>query len=93
MTPFMKSKQVPRGTPLYGPYGEAPPKRDTQASGKGGFPLSRNFYVLTHVIFTRINKIGTMYGRSRVNVKVEPRSTFTFARGPSYTVPLFHLRE
>ena len=25
-----------------------------------------------------------MYGRSRVNVKVEPRSTFTFTRGLSY---------
>ena len=92
MTPFMKSKQVPRGTPLYGPYGEAPPKRDTQASGKGGFPLSRNFYVLTHVIFTRVNKIGTMYGRSRVNVKVEPRSTFTFPRRLSYIASISFTR-
>ena len=25
-----------------------------------------------------------MYGRSRVNVKVKPRSTFTFTRGLSY---------
>ena len=38
----------------------------------------------THVNFTRVNNIETMSGRSRVNVKVEPRSTFTFARGPSY---------
>ena len=32
----------------------------------------------------RINKIKAMYGRSRVNVKVEPRSTFTLTRGVSY---------
>ena len=38
----------------------------------------------SHVNFTRVNKIETMYGRSRVNVKVEPRSTFTFTRGLSY---------
>ena len=29
-----------------------------------------------------------MYGRSRVNVKVEPRSTFTFTRGLSYTASI-----
>ena len=52
-------------------------------SDKGGFPLSRNFYVHTRVNFTRINKIDKMYGRSRVKVKVEPRSTFTFTRGLS----------
>ena len=51
---------------------------------KGGFPLLRNFYVSTHVNFMRINKIKAMYGRSRVNVKVEPRSTFTLTRGVSY---------
>ena len=44
-------------------------------SDKGGFPLSRNFYVRT-----RMNKIDKMYGSSRVKVKVEPRSTFTFTR-------------
>ena len=38
----------------------------------GGFPVSR-----THVNFTRINDIEAMYGRSHVNLKVEPRSTFT----------------
>ena len=32
---------------------------------------SSNFYMRTHV-----NEIETMYGRSRVNVKVEPRSNF-----------------
>ena len=43
-----------------------------------------NFYVSTHVNFTRVHKIEAMYRRSRVNVKVEPRSFFTFARGLSY---------
>ena len=38
----------------------------------------------SHVNFTRVNKIETMYRRSRVNVKVEHRSTFTFTRGLSY---------
>ena len=42
-------------------------------------PLSCSFYVRT-----RVNKIETMFERSRVNVKVEPRSTFTFTRGCSY---------
>ena len=32
------------------------------------------------VNFTCVNKIEAMYGRSRVNVKVEPRSIFTFTR-------------
>ena len=52
-------------------------------SNKGGFPLSHNFYLRTHVNFTRVNKIEIMYERSRVNVKVEPE-TFTFTRGLSY---------
>ena len=77
---------------MYGPYGEAPPERDTQASGKGGFPLSRNFYVLTQVNFTRVNKIETMYGRSRVNVRVEPLPTFTFPRGLSYIASISFTR-
>ena len=50
----------------------------------GGFPLSRNFYVSRHVNFTRVNKIEAMYRRSCINVKVEPRSPFTFTRGLSY---------
>ena len=33
---------------------------------KGRFPLSHNFYLRTHV-----SKVETMYGRSRVNAKVE----------------------
>ena len=48
---------------------------------RGGFPLSRIFSVRTHVNFTRVNKIEAMCERPRVNVKVEPRSTFTFTRG------------
>ena len=35
---------------------------------------------------TRVKKIETMYGRSRVHVKVEPCSTFTFTLGLSYIV-------
>ena len=41
---------------------------------------------------TRVNKIETMYGRSRVNVKVEPRSTFTFTRGLSYIASISFTR-
>ena len=39
----------------------------------------------THLNFTRVNNIETMYERSRENVKVEPRSTFTF-----YAWPFIH---
>ena len=35
-------------------------------------------------IFTRVKEIEVMYGSSRLNVKVEPRWTFTFLRGLSY---------
>ena len=59
---------------------------------KGGFPLSRNFYVRSHVNFMRLNIIETMYRRSRVNVKVEPRSTFTFTRGLSYIASISFTR-
>ena len=45
-----------------------------------------------HVTLTRVNKIETMYGRSRVNVKVEPRSTFFRAAFHSDTLPLLNLR-
>ena len=51
---------------------------------QGGFPPSRCFSVRRHVNSTRVNKIEAMNGRSRVNVKVEPRSTFTFTRDLSY---------
>ena len=43
----------------------------------GRFPSSLDFSVRTHVNFTRVNEIEAMYERSRVNVKVEARSTFT----------------
>ena len=59
---------------------------------KGGFPLSRNFSVRTHVNFTRVNKMETMYGRSRVYVKVEPRSTFTLTRALSYIASISFTR-
>ena len=45
---------------------------------KGGFPLSRIFSARAHVHFTRVNEMETVKGMSRVYVKVEPPSTFTF---------------
>ena len=36
------------------------------------------------VILTSVNRIETMYGRPRVNVKEGPRSTYTLTRGLSY---------
>ena len=59
------------------------------SSCKGGFPLSCNFYVRTDVNltgFTCVNKIETMYEKPRVNVRVEPRSTFTFTSNLPYIV-------
>ena len=49
------------------------------------FPCMR-----THVNYTRVNRIKTMYGRSRVNV--EPSSTFTFTRGLSYIASISFTR-
>ena len=46
---------------------------------RGGFPLTLNLHVRTHANFTRVNKIEAMYGKSRVNVKVERGSTFFFS--------------
>ena len=46
----------------------------------------------THVNFTLVNEIETIYGRSRINVKVEPRSTFTFTRGLSYIASISFTR-
>ena len=54
---------------------------------KGGFPLSRDFYVCT-----RVNKIETMYERSRVSVNVEQGSTFTFTRDLPYIVSISFTR-
>ena len=62
------------------------------STAKGLFPLSRNFSMRTHVDFTRANKIEAMYERPQVNVKVEPRSTFTLnLRVAFHTLPLFYL--
>ena len=36
----------------------------------------------------RVNKVETMYGRSRINVKVEPHSIFMFTRCLSYIVSI-----
>ena len=40
----------------------------------------------------RINKIEKMYGRSHVNVKVEPRSICTFTGGLLYIVSISFTR-
>ena len=58
----------------------------------GGFPQSRNFYVSTHVNFTRVNKIEAMYRTSRVNVKVGPRSTCVHARPFIYIASILFTR-
>ena len=50
------------------------------------------FSARTHVSFTRVNKIETMYGRSRINVKVEPRSSFTFTSVLSYIASILFTR-
>ena len=52
--------------------------------------MSRNFKARTQVIFTCANKIEAMYGRSRVSLKVEPRSTFTFTLDLSYVLPVLY---
>ena len=58
---------------------------------KGGFPLSRNFHVRTHVSFTPVNKIKAMYGKSGVNVKVEPPSSSRLS-SVLFILPLFYSR-
>ena len=55
-------------------------------------PLSRNFYVLSQINFTRVNKIEAMYALSRVTLKLKVRVVqlvfsqrkyaFTFTRDP-----------
>ena len=57
---------------------------------RGGFPLTRNLHVRTHANFTRVNKIEAMYGKSRVNVKVERGLTFFLARPCLF---IFYFRE
>ena len=42
---------------------------------QGGFPLSRNFYAITHVTLTSTNKIEAIHEMSNVRAKVEPLST------------------
>ena len=44
---------------------------ETKLQTKGGFPLSRYFYVLVpHVNFTRVNKIEAKYKVLSLNVKL-----------------------
>ena len=46
----------------------------------------------THLNFKGVNKIETMYERSRVSVKVEQGSTFTFTRDLPYIVSISFTR-
>ena len=50
--------------------------------------MSQFFYERTHANSARVNKIQAKYGKSSVNVKVEPRCTFTFRRCVSYIVSI-----
>lgn len=49
---------------------------------KSGFPLSLNFHVHMR------NKKEAIYGRSHINIEVEPCSTFLFMHGLSYTASI-----
>ena len=51
--------------------------------------MSRIFYVRK---FICVNEIEAMYERSRVNVKVEPRSTFTLTRDRPYIASILFMR-
>ena len=54
--------------------------------------MSRNFFVRTHVYFTRVNEIEAMYERPRVNVEVERGSTLTYMRDLPYNVSILYTR-
>lgn len=49
---------------------------------KSGFPLSLNFHVCMR------NEKEAIYGRSHINIEVEPCSTFFFMHGLSYTASI-----
>ena len=51
-----------------------------------------NFYELTSVKFKFANKIGAVYERSHVGIKVEPPSTSRLI-STLYILPLFYLRD
>ena len=88
MTSFHYSYQNPSNVSFFGVFLIS--AGSVRNLSKGGFPLPRNFpYARTT---TRVNEIGTMYGRSRVYVKVEPRSTFTYTRGLSYIASISSTR-
>ena len=59
---------------------------------EGGFPLSRNFSMGTHVKCTRVNEIEAKCERPLVNVKFGRSSTFTFTRDLPYTVSVLFTR-
>ena len=51
------------------------------------------FYLLSCVKFVCVNKIETMYKRSRVNLKVKTRSPFMLSRNTSYIASVLFLRH
>ena len=53
--------------------------------------MSHNFYVCTHINFTHVNEIEATYERSCINIKVKPRSTFSFPRGLSYITSILFI--
>ena len=54
---------------------------ETKLQAKGGFPLSRYFYVLVpHVNFTRVNKIDAKYKVLSLNVKVSEIQLYAYVR-------------
>ena len=59
---------------------------------KGGFPLSRNFYVRFPCVITCIRYLEALYEMSQVYVKIETRSTFPFSRDASYVASILFTR-
>ena len=53
------------------------------------FPLSRNFSLRPRVKCACVSEVEAMYGRPRVNVKVERGSTLTFTRDLPYFAFIF----
>lgn len=51
------------------------------------------FYLLSCVEFVCVNKIETMYKRSRVNLKVKTRSPFMLSRDTSHIASVLFLRH
>ena len=56
------------------------------------FGVDLHCRVLNFYVGTRANKTEAMYGRSRGNVKIEPRSTFTFMLDRRYIASILFTR-